>query len=171
MQGGEQQVLTGAAASPEAYAGARPGRFRFIHFTAHAEANPQSPLNSAVILSGAPESCKLFARDVMSVPLNADLVTISACRSAGSKTYAGEGLVGFAWAFLRAGARNVIAGLWDVNDRSTATLMSELYMRIARGAPPGDALREAKLEMIRGGGAYARPFYWAPFQLYSGRAD
>src|SRR5262249_53696829 len=110
MQGGEQQILTGAAARPEAYAAAHPGRFRFIHFTAHAEANPQSPLNSAVILSGAPESCKLFARDVMSVTLNADLVTISACRSAGSKTYAGEGLVGFAWAFLRAGARNVIAG-------------------------------------------------------------
>ena len=104
----------------------------------------------------------------MSVPLTAELVTISACRSAGAKTYAGEGPVGFAWAFLRAGARNVIAGLWDVNDRSTAQLMSGLYAEIARGSTPADALRAAKLSLVRGGGSYAKPYYWAPFQVYTG---
>jgi CHAT domain-containing protein len=110
----------------------------------------------------------LFARDIMAVPLGAELVTISACRSAGAKTYAGEGPVGLAWAFLRAGAHNVIAGLWDVNDRSTEELMSRLYAEIARGDSPAEALRAAKLSLIRGGGAYAKPFYWAPFQVYTG---
>ena len=161
-------ILRGAEARPASYAGARPGRFEFIHFSAHAAANTQSPLDSAVILSGPPDRCKLFARDVMSVPLTAELVTISACRSAGAKTYAGEGPVGFAWAFLRAGARNVIAGLWDVNDRSTAQLMSRLYAEIARGSTPADALHAAKLALVHGGGSYAKPYYWAPFQLYTG---
>ncbi|HVX67807.1 MAG TPA: CHAT domain-containing protein [Bryobacteraceae bacterium] len=168
MSGAEQKLIQGEAARPPAYAAAQPARFRFIHFAAHAAANPNSPLDSAVILSGAPENCKLFARDVMAVPLTADLVTISACRSAGARTYAGEGLVGFAWAFLSAGARNVIAGLWDVNDRSTAELMQSLYTQIATGAPPADALRAAKLALIHGGGSYAKPYYWAPFQLYMG---
>ena len=168
MSSSESKIVRGADARPASYGTAQPGHFGFIHFSAHATANTQSPLDSAVILSGPPEQCKLFARDVMSVPLTAELVTISACRSAGAKTYAGEGLVGFSWAFLRAGARNVIAGLWDVNDRSTAQLMSRLYTEIAQGSTPAVALRTAKLALIHGGGSYSKPFYWAPFQLYSG---
>ena len=165
------KILEGARARPDSYAQAQPGNFEFIHFAAHASANPQSPLDSAVILSGPPDRCKLFARDVMTVPLNAELVTISACRSAGAKTYAGEGLVGFAWAFLRAGARNVIAGLWDVDDRSTAQLMAGLYAELARGSTPADALRASKLALIHGGGSYAKPYYWAAFQVYTGAAE
>jgi len=75
----------------------------------------------------------LLAREVMAVPLSAEMVTISACRSAGGKSYSGEGLVRLCWAFLRAGARNVIASDWDVSDRSTAQLMSGLYREIAAG--------------------------------------
>src|SRR5262249_33697186 len=119
------QVLAayvGPRASPSAYKSASPDRFTFIHFTAHAAADLSSPLDSAVILSGANEAYKLYARDVAEVPLRAELVTVSACRSAGERHYSGEGLVGFAWAFLRAGARRVVAGLWDVDDRSTAEL-------------------------------------------------
>ena len=171
MSQSDPQVVRGAQARPDSYASAQPGQFEYIHFSAHAAANPQSPLDSAVILSGPPDRCKLFARDVMAVPLRAELVTISACQSAGAKTYAGEGLVGFAWAFLRAGARNVIAGLWDVNDRSTEELMSHLYLELARGSTPAEALRTAKLALIHGGGSYAKPYYWAPFQVFTGAAQ
>jgi CHAT domain-containing protein len=165
----EYTVFKGADARPDSYDHASPGRFRFIHFSAHAAANQVSPLDSAVILSGPPDRSRLLARDVMNMPLTAELVTVSACRSAGGKTYAGEGLVGFAWSFLKAGAGNVIAGLWDVNDRSTSYLMTQLYREIAGGSPIADALRTSKLALIRKGGAWAKPFYWAPFQLYIGR--
>jgi CHAT domain-containing protein len=121
-----------------------------------------------VILSGPPDKCRLLARDVLAQPLTAALVTVSACRSAGGKTYAGEGMIGFAWTFLKAGAGNVIAGLWDVNDRSTTELMSGLYAEIGKGRPIPDALRRAKLNLIHEGGVYAKPFYWAPFELYTG---
>jgi CHAT domain-containing protein/Tfp pilus assembly protein PilF len=168
--GNGERILHGPEARADSYAKSQPGDFQFIHFSAHATANTQSPLDSAVILSGSPDRCRLLARDVMSVPLTAELVTISACRSAGARTYAGEGLVGFAWAFLRAGARNVIAGLWDVNDRSTAQLMAALYTELAQGSTPADALRAAKLALIHGGGSYAKPYYWAPFQVYTGIA-
>jgi CHAT domain-containing protein len=159
-------VLTGAAAKPEAYGGAEPGRFALIHFAAHAVANRESPLDSAVILSGGPDSFKLYARDVARVPLRAELVTISACRGAGAKMYAGEGLVGFSWAFLQAGARNVIAGLWDVSDRSTALLMSRVYAEQRQGKGPAEALRAAKLALLAEP-AWRRPFYWAPFELFT----
>jgi CHAT domain-containing protein len=156
-------VLVREAATPEAYRAAGPGSFSAIHFTAHAQANRESPLDSAVLLSGG----KLYAREVMDVPLTADLVTVSACRGVGLRTYSGEGLVGFAWAFLHAGARHVIAGLWDVNDQSTAALMDVLYRELAAGKPPAAALRAAKLALIESPGNLHKPYYWAPFQLYT----
>ncbi|MGH9453185.1 MAG: CHAT domain-containing protein, partial [Terriglobia bacterium] len=134
-------VLTGDSAGPQAYAASHPEHFSLIHFAAHATANQQDPLDSAIILSPHEENYKLYARDVMRLPIHADLVTISACRSAGTRAYAGEGLVGFAWVFLRAGARHVVAGLWEVDDRSTALLMTKLYARLHRGSSPAEALR------------------------------
>jgi CHAT domain-containing protein len=156
-------------AQPEAYAQADPGSFGLIHFVAHATANREEPLESAVILSRSGDNYELLARDVIDKRLQAELVTISACRSAGARTYAGEGLVGFSWAFLEAGARNVIAGLWDVNDRSTADLMERLYGGLARGLAPADALRSAKLKLVEGRGAYRKPYYWGPFQVFTRR--
>jgi len=94
-------------------------------------------------------------------------VTLSACHSAGARTYAGEGLVGLAWAFLQSGAGNVIAGLWNVSDYSSPRLMEQLYAGLAAGKSPADALHDAKLELIAGG-KYAHPFYWGAFQLYAG---
>jgi CHAT domain-containing protein len=156
-------VLVRESATPQAFIAAAKDPYAAIHFTAHAIANRERPLESAVVLS----SGKLYARDVMDLPLKAELVTVSACRGAGQRTYSGEGLVGFAWAFLRAGARNVIAGLWDVNDQSTAGLMDNLYRELAAGNRPADALRSAKLAMIQSKGNLKKPYYWAPFELFT----
>jgi CHAT domain-containing protein len=157
----------GVKASPASYRAARPEQFSFIHFTAHATANVESPLDSAVILSGPDQAYKLYARDVAARPLEAELVTVSACRSAGERAYSGEGLVGFSWAFLRAGARRVVAGLWDVDDRSTAELMDRMYAALAGGDPPARALRRAKLALIAQGGAAARPYNWGAFEVFT----
>ena len=164
---GRVTSFQGGQARPAAYRDARPDQFSHVHFTAHATANLDSPLDSAVILSGPDAAFKLYARDVAAQPLHAELVTVSACRSAGERTYSGEGLVGFAWAFLRGGARRVVAGLWDVDDKSTAELMDRLYAGLAAGDAPGRALRSAKLALLRGGGATAQPYYWAPFELFT----
>ncbi|HEX7139022.1 MAG TPA: CHAT domain-containing protein, partial [Vicinamibacterales bacterium] len=166
---GQVVSYTGPRASPAAYRSASPERFSMIHFAAHAAANVESPLDSAVILASDNGAYKLYARDIAGgqQPLQAELVTVSACRGAGERAYSGEGLVGFAWAFLRAGARRVIAGLWDVDDQSTADLMDTLYAGLAEGEAPSEALRNAKLVMLRRGGSLARPYYWGPFELFT----
>jgi CHAT domain-containing protein len=166
----QQRVYRREEATPAAYFGSYPEQFSHIHFVAHGTASRLSPLDSAVVLSkGAAEtdSFKLYARDIIRHPLKADLVTISACYSAGERSYAGEGLVGLAWAFLRAGSHNVIAGLWEVTDVSTEQLMNLFYDELAKGVAPDLALRTAKLSLLRGG-TFRNPFYWAPFQLYTG---
>lgn len=170
LAGFRQVVKNGAQAEPDAYLRGAPGGFGIIHFVAHAVANPKEPLESAVILSRQGTDYKLRAKDVLGTRLRASLVTISACRSAGARTYAGEGLVGLAWAFMEAGAKNVIAGLWDVNDRSTAELVSHLYAGLAAGAGPADALRAAKLELIHAASPFQKPYYWGPFELFTRQA-
>jgi CHAT domain-containing protein len=160
--------LTGKNATPAAFLGSQPEKFSYLHFATHGTASHLRPLESAVILSPDGDSYKLYARDVVKHPLNAYLVTISACNGTGTKTYAGEGLVGLSWAFLRAGAHNVIAGLWEVSNASTPQLMDQLYMGIHSGDDPATALRNAKLTLVHSTGNYRKPFYWAPFQLYLG---
>jgi tetratricopeptide (TPR) repeat protein len=164
----QRSVLRGARALPAAYRDAKPERYGWIHFAAHAAANRSSPLDSALILSEGGAGYKLLAREAMDIPLRAELVTLSACRGAGAKTLSGEGQVGLSWAFLHAGARNVVAGLWDVTDRSTTELMADFYTQLAQGSPPAEALRHAKLALLHSAGAYRKPFYWGPFQLYAG---
>jgi CHAT domain/MalT-like TPR region len=160
-------VLTGAKATPRAYRDAAPQSFDILHFVAHGEATRMHPLDSSVILARDRDGYKLAARDIIKQPLHARLVTISSCYGAGTRTYAGEGLVGLAWAFLRANAQQVIAAVWDVSDRATPDLMDSLYAAIRRGADPDAALREAKLKLVRSGNVYSKPLYWAPFVLYS----
>ncbi len=168
FQTAQLSVAEGDKATSAAYLEAEPGKYEFVHFVAHGTASRLSPLDSAVILSGPKESFKLYARDIIRRPLHARLVTISACNGAGTRTYAGEGLVGLSWAFLRAGAHNVIAALWEVDDASTPKMMDTLYGELQKGTDAPAALRAAKLAMLRSGTVYRKPYYWAPFQLYAG---
>jgi CHAT domain-containing protein len=95
-------------------------------------------------------------------------VTISACYGSGLRNFSGEGLVGLSWAFLRAGAHQVIGALWEVNDSSTPQLMAQLYQGLSHGEPPDDALRAAKLTLLHSHGVFRKPLYWGAFQLYTG---
>ena len=168
---GQEQVFSRDQASPPAYLASKPERFSYIHFVAHGTASRLSPLDSAIVLSKAnaeENSFKLYARDIIRHPLRAELVTVSTCRSAGARAYSGEGLVGLSWAFVRAGAHNVIGALWDVSDASTPQLMDELYGELKKGETPDAALRHAKLTLLRSSASFRKPFYWAPFQLYTG---
>ncbi len=161
-------ILDGAKATPAAYLASDPGAFSNIHFVAHGTASRVSPLDSAVVLSPDGDDYRLYAREIIEKPLTADLVTISACYGSGSRAYSGEGLVGLSWSFLRAGARNVVAALWEANDVSTPKLMDSMYASITAGDSPASALRKAKLDMLHSDSVFRRPFYWAPFQLYEG---
>ncbi|MGD0095345.1 MAG: CHAT domain-containing protein [Terracidiphilus sp.] len=170
-------AFAGQQATPAAYLAGNPGQYSYIHFVSHAVASRTDPLDSAIILSdSAPSggktsdaSFKLYARDIMQHPIDARLVTISACYGTGTRSYAGEGLVGLSWAFLRAGAHSVIGALWEVSDDSTPQLMDTLYQGIESGQDPATALRNAKLGLLHSQSRFHKPFYWASFQIYTRR--
>ena len=185
----DEVVFRRKEATPAAYLTSSPRQFSYIHFVSHGVASRTDPLDSAIILSKADptkrdprsqagakgpageddqDSFKLYAREVMRHPIDARLVTISACYGSGIRAYAGEGLVGLSWAFLRAGAHNVIGALWEASDDSTAQLMDGMYEGLHDGRSPDAALRSAKLALLHSQSSFRKPFYWAPFQIYTG---
>lgn len=156
-------------AIPTAYFQARPEEYRFIDFVTHGTAVQLIPLDSAIILSPDKDnSYKLYAHDIIKKPIHSEVVTISACYGAGQRTYSGEGLVGLAWAFMRAGAQQVVAALWEAEDSVTPTLMNDFYGEIKRGKSASDALHAAKVKMLHSSELSNRPYYWASLQLYTG---
>jgi CHAT domain-containing protein len=91
-----------------------------------------------------------------------DLIVLSACETAVGDDEASMGLAGAA---VQAGARSVIGSLWQVDDAGTAELMRQFYQRYAGGSSRSQALREAQLALIDGGGVHADPNIWAAFAL------
>ena len=165
------QVTQAQRATAAAYLSSNPGQYAYLHFVTHGAASITRPLESAVILSPEGDAYKLYARDIVAHRLNAQLVTISACNGAGTRAYSGEGLVGLSWAFLRAGAHNVIGALWEVSDASTPQLMDAFYRELSQGKDTATALRNAKLSLLHSSdpdSVFRKPFYWAPFQIYTG---
>jgi CHAT domain-containing protein len=164
------EVLSGSEATPSAYLSSKPEQYAYLHFVTHGTASRVRPLESAVILSKGKDedTYKLYARDIVKRRLSAYLVTISACNGAGTRAFSGEGLVGLSWAFLRAGAHNVVGALWEVSDASTPQLMDKLYDGLSHGQDPASALRAAKLSLLHSDSVFKKPYYWAPFQLYAG---
>ncbi len=164
-------VLEGKQATPQAFLLSTPERYSYLHFVTHGTASITHPLDSAVILSKSGDSFKLYARDIIQHRLSAELVTISACEGAGGRAYSGEGLIGLSWAFLRAGAHNVVSALWEVNDSAAPQIMEAFYAEMSKGKDPASALRTAKLSLLHNQDSeivFKKPFYWAPFQLYTG---
>jgi CHAT domain-containing protein len=158
-------VVRGPAATPAAYLGLHPETFEFIHFAAHGTADTAAPFDSSVILAGG----ALRGYDIIrnNHRLHAELVTVSSCNSAGGRSYAGEGMVGLAWAFLGAGAHRVVAAQWNVIDAAAPELMKTMYSEIARGAEPAEALHTAKLALLQSKEELNhRPAFWAPFVIY-----
>ena len=143
----------------------------------HAVASDDQPLYSTLVLTpdaAAREDGFLQAYEVLRQPLRARLVVLSACETAQGPLGRGEGLVGLVSAFQQAGARSVLATQWTIGETAVG-LMVDFYKAMTAGRPLGDALREAKREILkkrlRLGDtevSLAHPFFWAPFVLIGG---
>ncbi|MFT7581676.1 MAG: CHAT domain-containing protein/tetratricopeptide (TPR) repeat protein [Myxococcota bacterium] len=142
-----------------------------LHFAVHGTVDTRDPARSALVLSNVAEDGsaldgRLRLSDIHSLRLNARLVVLSACETALGREVRGEGLVGLTRGFLAAGADQVLASLWRVDDRAAATLMGHFY-RALYGAQqsPSAALRSAQAAM-RADPRWSAPHHWAAFVLY-----
>lgn len=182
---GEQVDIYLGDEATEQRAKAAGKELRYIHFACHGFLNERFPLNSGLALTIPPkpkegedngilQAWEIFER----MRVDADLITLSACETGLGKEMGGEGLIGLTRAFQYAGARSVLASLWEVADITTAELMKQFYGYLKKGLSKDEALRKAQMDMIRKSIEIksqkgktremdaSHPFFWAAFQLF-----
>jgi tetratricopeptide (TPR) repeat protein len=162
-------VRSGTEASLNNLLSTRLGEFEIVHFAAHALTDPVLFQGSGIVLSlydacGSPTSGFVPAERLATLHLKTRLITLSACETALGREVRGEGLMGLVYAFLRAGAKSVVAGLWKVDDASTAELMKHFYIGLLQQKlTPGAALRYAQMKIYHEYPAWHDPSFWAGF--------
>jgi CHAT domain-containing protein len=145
-------------------------RFRILHFATHSLLDDERPELSGIVLSlvdraGRRQDGFLRLFDIYNLRLNADLVVLSACRTALGAEIRGEGLIGLTRGFFYAGAPRVLASLWQIDDRTGAAFMKPFYeAMLVRHERPAAALRSAQLALWQTKG-WDSPYYWAAFTL------
>jgi CHAT domain-containing protein len=133
-----------------------------LHFATHALVDDRAATRNALALApgGADADGFVAASDLAALRLDARLVVLSACRSAGGVVVDGEGVQGLTAPLLAAGARSVVATTWRISDRATVPFIEAFYSAMAGGLPVAEALRAAKLDAMHRG---APPRDWAAF--------
>jgi CHAT domain-containing protein len=169
LLGDRARALTGSEATEGALRTAAPS-FGALHLATSGRLNRANPLFSWLDFTpDGSDDGRLEVHEIYGFDLSARLVVLSACETAlGAGTVtnapAGDDWVGLTRAFLTAGADNVVASLWRVEDLATARLMERFYQGLVTGRPLPEALAEAQRALIADP-ATAHPFYWAGFSL------
>jgi tetratricopeptide (TPR) repeat protein len=128
-----------------------------IHFASHAILVDAPGLVRLRLVDG-----ELSFRDILERRVCAKLVVLSACASGVAEKFGREEFVGLAEAFLIAGARNVVATHWPVDDACAAFLMRAFYTEWLRGAHVADALETAIGDVSRVA-TWQHPHWWGAF--------
>ena len=94
------------------------------------------------------------------------MVVLSVCNSGSGTLYHGEGLMSLARGFTLAGASSIIKTAWEVNDETSAAIITRFYYHLSRGEKKDEALRQSKLEYLKTQSpVYTNPYYWAAYEV------
>ncbi|SVD83576.1 uncharacterized protein METZ01_LOCUS436430, partial [marine metagenome] len=91
----------------------------------------------------------LTASEIAELKLNANLVLLSACNTAGSGKYGTEPLSGLVRAFFFAGAKSLLVSHWSVESESAYRITTKMFERIAAGDTKSEALRKSIVYLIK----------------------
>ena len=141
--------------------------YRFVHLATHGIINSENPDQSCLIFSNddtssIQEDNVLYANECYTLDLKSDLVVLSSCESGVGEIISSEGMMGLNRGFQYSGTKNIVYSLWKVDDASSRELMHNMYKSILRKGSRSDALRQAKLALIKNP-ATAFPKAWAGY--------
>lgn len=148
-------------------------KYGILHFACHGYFDSDLSEMSSVLFSEVSEKLSdissedgyLTVGEASTLNLSAQIVCLSACQTGLGENQKGEGMIGLSRAFMVAGAKNVGATLWCVDDEATAEFMARMYKKVKSGMSYAEAYRKVKNE-FRNSDEYSHPYYWAAFVLY-----
>ncbi len=138
-----------------------------IHFATHAWVDVENPELSGLAL-GAMQGRRfdLTLADIFQLKLDASLVFLSACETMLGDAIRGEGTLSLVRGFLYAGAQQVIATNWRIDERSARHISDMFFEELFQNHPtPSEALRIAQLRMLRENPDMRHPYYWAGYTI------
>jgi len=142
------------------------GSYGIVHLATHATANNEFPEYSFLAFTpDEKEEYLIYVNDLYAMNINADMVTLSACKSGVGDLKKGEGMLSLSRAFYYAGAKSLVYTLWNINDSSTSEIMRNFYENLSDGAAKDEALRNAKLTFLEKHKEdnFKHPYYWSSF--------
>ena len=139
-------------------------QFDIIHLSLHA-ASSRSIKQDNKIWFAPHRKDMLYGFELLNKSFKARLIVLSACQTAYGATEAGEGTFSLSRAFLQAGANQVIASLWKVDDASTAELIPTFYQTLSKNQTTATALQMAKIKLIHQANQVSNPKFWAGLVL------
>ena len=164
---GDTRLYTGDSFTTQSVLAELQRRNQIVHFATHAILDERVPDRSGILVSataGTPVIVR--ARDLNGLKIPVDLVVLSACQTGLGRIVAGEGVLGLAWAFTRAGVASLMVTLWSVSDAASAQAMAAFYRALASGQSKSAALRTVRRAMARGANpALRHPYFWAGYTL------
>mgnify|MGYP000194552810 CR=1 FL=1 len=157
----DQKTFLGKDASKSHFLAAAKG-YNILHLSTHATAYDPFLKQSAIYFSDS----ALTLQDIYTLPLDAQMVVLSACQTGTGELYTGEGVMSLARAFMAQGCPSVVSSFWNVNDERTAKIMTLFYENIQQNLPKDEALLLARKNYLaEASPAESHPFYWSAFVL------
>jgi CHAT domain-containing protein/tetratricopeptide (TPR) repeat protein len=145
--------------------------YNILHIATHGYSSKSDPEFSGLFMHAEEESSNvtndgfLYLGEIYTLITKANLVVLSACKTGTGVIQEGEGVMALPRAFIFAGVPNLMVSLWKIHDEKTKNLMIDFYKELLSGRTYAEALRQAKLEMIKEG---ENPLDWSGIVLIGG---
>lgn len=142
---------------------------RIVHIATHSEISELDPLFSTIYLNNSTRNTDnsangtLYAYELFNTRMNSDLIMLNSCSSGSGEFLQGSGIMGISRALRYAGAKSLALNLWSVNDKVASEFATEFYTSIDKGLSKTEAMRNAKLSLLKTGNA--NPHYWGAYML------
>ncbi|MCF8367314.1 MAG: CHAT domain-containing protein [Bacteroidales bacterium] len=142
--------------------------YNILHFAMHAQINDDNPLSSKFLFSQFTDNNNednfLNTHEIYNLELNARLVVLSACNTAGGILRKGEGVMSLSRAFMYSGVSSIVSSLWLAEDHAANQIISGFFEGINEGLPIDEALYLGRKNYLKTADPiFSHPYYWANF--------
>ncbi|MEP6507143.1 MAG: CHAT domain-containing protein [Gemmatimonadales bacterium] len=144
-----------------------------VHIASHAMVNQTNPMFSHIELSpgkkaNPDDDGSLDVHELLRIPVRSELVYLSGCETGVGAAWStsfrrSQDYATLSQAILYAGAQNVVATLWRIDDLGASVFAQKFYAALATRNPV-DGLATAQRMMIRDP-RYSSPRYWAGYTI------
>ena len=142
-------------------------QYAVVHLSMHSFLNDEDAELSNLVFSDNDKDNILYISELYGIPINANLVVLSACNTGVGSYETGKGVVSLNTAFTASGVPSVLSSLWSAPDKATKEIMVSFYENLKQGDTKAIALQKAKVDYLKNvdDTNLKHPYFWAGFVL------